>query len=213
MWNEIDLLSGFPQLRPNSIVEPNFYAVERKPKQEQNLLRLLVNKLLGVFSSLHLLPLTEFSDKPLSSHASHLLLQVWQTHPAMKAVIVREIMALVLRPSSAPAAMALSSTPANKHIRFNDSELSKRKPAISGTDKKPGGDTAHVLYYVTITFNQTVLSPGDRDDALNLIDVCFELLKELLGEGVGGSDGVREEEELVKKKKTIQDRQGWEEQR
>ena len=128
----------------------------------------------------------------------------------MKAVIVREIMALVLRPSSAPAAMAPSSTPANKHIRFNDSETSKRKrkPAISGNDKKPGGDTAHVLYYVTITFNQTVLSPGDRDDALNLIDVCFELLKELLGEGVGGSDGVREEEEDVKKKNSRQTRMG-----
>ena len=132
----------------------------------------------------------------------------------MKAVIVREIVALVLRPSSAPAAMAPSSTPANKHIRFNDAEPSKRKrrPANSGTDKKPGGDTAHVRYYVTITFNQTVLSPGDRDDALNLIDVCFELLKELLGEGAGGSDGVREEEEDVKKKR-IQDKQGWKEQR
>ena len=105
--------------------------------------------------------------------------------------------------------MAPSSTPANKHIRFNDSEPSKRKrkqkPANSGTDKKPGGDTAHVRYYVTITFNQTVLSPGDRD-ALNLIDVCFELLKELLGEGVGGSDGVREEEEDVKKKNSRQTR-------
>ena len=126
----------------------------------------------------------------------------------MKAVIVREIMALVLRPSSAPAALAPSSTLANKHIRFNDLEPSKRKrkPAISGTDKKPGGDTAHVRYYVTITFNQTVLSPGDRDDALNLIDVCFKLLKELLGEGVGGSDGVREEEEDVKKKNSRQTR-------
>ena len=130
----------------------------------------------------------------------------------MKAVIVREIMALVLRPSSAPAATAPSSTPANKHIRFNDSESSerKRKPAISGTDKKPGGDTAHVRYYVTITFNQTVLSPGDRDDALNPIDVCCELLKELLGEGVGGSDGVREEEEEedAKKKNSRQTRMG-----
>ena len=67
MWNAIDLLSGFPQLRPNSIVEPNFYAVERKPKQEQNLLRLLVNNLVGVFSSLRLLPLTEFSREILTS--------------------------------------------------------------------------------------------------------------------------------------------------
>ena len=71
MWNAIDLLSGFPQLRPNSIVEPNFYAVERKPKQEQNLLRLLVNKLVGVFSSLHFLPLTGFSREILTSPFPH----------------------------------------------------------------------------------------------------------------------------------------------
>jgi len=179
--------------------------LREKPEQEQNLLRLLVNKLVGVLSSLHLLPLTEFhqgdTDKPLCARASHHLLQVLQTHPAMKTVIVREIMALVLRPSSAPVAVAPSSTPANKHIRFNDSEPSKPKPkpANSGTDKKPGGGNAHARYYATITFNQIVLSPGDREVALKLIDVYFELFKELLGEGAGGSDDVRDvEEEAVK---------------
>ena len=130
----------------------------------------------------------------------------------MKTVIVREIIALVLRPSSAPAAVALSSTPANKHIRFNDSEpsKSKSKPANSSTDKKPGGGNAHARYYATITFNQIVLSPGDREVALKLIDVYFELFKELLGEGAGGGDddGDAEEEEAIKNKEFKTDKGG-----
>jgi ribosome biogenesis protein MAK21 len=129
----------------------------------------------------------------------------------MKTVIVREIMALVLRPSSAPAAVAPSSTPANKHIRFNDSEpsKSKSKPANSGTDKKSGGGNAHARYYATITFNQIVLSPGDREVALKLIEVYFELFKELLGEGAGGSDDVRDpEEEAIKNTEFKMDKGG-----
>ena len=129
----------------------------------------------------------------------------------MKTVIVREIIALVLRPSSAPAAVAPSSTTANKHIRFNDSEhsKSKSKPANSGADKKPGGGNAHARYYATITFNQIVLSPGDREVALKLIDVYFELFKELLGEGAGGGDDVRDaDEEAVNNKEFKTDKGG-----
>jgi hypothetical protein len=32
MWNVIDPLSGSPQLRPNTIVELNFYVVKRKAR-------------------------------------------------------------------------------------------------------------------------------------------------------------------------------------
>jgi ribosome biogenesis protein MAK21 len=62
----------------------------------------------------------------------------------MKAVIVREVIALALRPTTT---------------------------------------TLHARYYATITFNQIVLTPGDREVALQLIHVYFEMFKELIGEG------------------------------
>ncbi|KAG8812497.1 hypothetical protein FRC17_002013, partial [Serendipita sp. 399] len=58
-----------------------------KPEQEQNLLRLLVNKLGD-------------SEKSIASKASYHLHQLLQAHPKMKAVIVREISALVLKAPS-----------------------------------------------------------------------------------------------------------------
>src|SRR6202040_3129424 len=45
---------------------------------------------------------------------------------------------------------------------------------------------AHARYYATITYNQIVLVPGDREVALQLINVYFEMFKELLGEGDHG---------------------------
>jgi ribosome biogenesis protein MAK21 len=105
----------------------------------------------------------------------------------MKAVIVREIIALVLRPTAPPSAPPASTSGlpsgTGKHIRFTDDTNPKPKPK-----PKPAPDTAkkggnpHARYYATITFNQIVLTPGDRDVALKLIDVYFEMFKELLGE-------------------------------
>jgi ribosome biogenesis protein MAK21 len=95
----------------------------------------------------------------------------------MKAVIVREIISLVLRPPA--LAPSTTATPSNKHIRFTDVAPSKPKPKT--TDKQAGND--HARYYATVTFNQIVLTPGDREVALKLIDVYFEMFKELLGEG------------------------------
>jgi ribosome biogenesis protein MAK21 len=71
----------------------------------------------------------------------------------MKAIIVRDISALVLRPASKPK---------------------------SHTDAKDVN--SHARYYATITFNQIVLRPEDREVARNLIDVYFELFKEVIGE-------------------------------
>lgn len=96
----------------------------------------------------------------------------------MKSVIVREIIALVLRPPAPPPLPAATTA---KHIRFTDDDP-KPKPKPKPEEKKSTGNV-HARYYATITFNQIVLSPGDRDVALQLIDVYFELFKELLGEG------------------------------
>ncbi|KAK0481504.1 CBF/Mak21 family-domain-containing protein [Armillaria novae-zelandiae] len=128
-----------------------------KPEQEQNLLRLLVNKLGD-------------TDKAICSRASHHILQLLQTHPSMKSVIVIEITSFVLRPTAPPPTPS-STTPAevaNRRIRF--SELS--------AEKKVGNP--HARYYATITFNQIVLTPDDREVALKLIDLYFEIFKELL---------------------------------
>ncbi|KAK7006768.1 CCAAT-box-binding transcriptional factor [Favolaschia claudopus] len=130
--------------------------LREKPEQEQNLLRLLVNKLGD-------------TEKAICSRASHHILQLLQSHPSMKSVIVREIIALVLRP---PAPPPTSSTPST-HIRFTDDPKPKAKPKPE--EKRTTGNI-HARYYATITFNRLEV-------ALQLIDVYFELFKELLGEG------------------------------
>ncbi|KAJ7221697.1 CBF/Mak21 family-domain-containing protein [Mycena pura] len=164
-----------------------FTLLRDKPEQEQNLLRLLVNKLGD-------------TEKSICSRASHLLLQLLQSHPSMKVVIVREMVGLVLRPPAPPPTTA-------KHIRFTDDPTPKPKPK----DNKPAGNL-HARYYATITFNQIVLSPGDRDVALELIDVYFELFKELLGEGDvprnDGEDGEREGTDNEKGKAATKDKAG-----
>lgn len=127
----------------------------------------------------------------------------------MKAVIVREIIALVLRPSQ--AASTATSEPltagTGTHIRFADAEP-KPKPKAKQEEKKPGtGVNVHALYYATITFNQIVLTstPGDRGVALQLIDVYFEMFKELLGEG---KDGQVEDDEPVEGEEVKKDKGG-----
>ncbi|KAG6879074.1 hypothetical protein C0992_005354 [Termitomyces sp. T32_za158] len=169
-----------------------FTLLRDKPEQEQNLLRLLVNKLGDI-------------EKPICSRASYHLLQLLQTHPSMKTVVVREIIALVLRP---PAPPSVPSVPPSKgtHIRFTDAEpkpKSKSKSKSTSSEKKSGN--AHARYYATITFNQIVLTPGDRDVALKLIEVYFEMFKELLGEDpvedVEHTSVVEEPGEVVKDKK------------
>ncbi|SJL06413.1 uncharacterized protein ARMOST_09749 [Armillaria ostoyae] len=159
-----------------------------KPEQEQNLLRLLVNKLGD-------------TDKAICSRASYHILQLLQTHPSMKSVIVTEITSFVLRPTAPPPTPS-STTPAevaNRRIRFNEAE--KPKPKLSA-EKKVGNP--HARYYATITFNQIVLTPDDREVALKLIDLYFEIFKELLGEGDrdGGADHDDAEEKEATKDKS-----------
>ncbi|CEL56534.1 putative protein C4F10,09c OS=Schizosaccharomyces pombe (strain 972 / ATCC 24843) GN=SPAC4F10.09c PE=1 SV=1 [Rhizoctonia solani AG-1 IB] len=61
-----------------------FTLLKEKPEQEQNLLRLLVNKLGD-------------SDKSVASKASFHVLQLLVPHPSMKGVIIREMTSLVLK--------------------------------------------------------------------------------------------------------------------
>ncbi|KAF9476112.1 CBF-domain-containing protein [Pholiota conissans] len=175
-------LDPLPYVRTQTITLI-FTLLRDKPEQEQNLLRLLVNKLGD-------------TEKSLASRASYHLLQLLQSHPAMKGIIVREIISLVLRPVAAPAAPVpptVVGASTGKHIRFDNAEpSSKPKPKAAPNEKKT--TNPHARYYATVTFNQIVLTPADRDIAVHLIDVYFEMFKELLGEGEG-EDGAGNEDE------------------
>ncbi|KAF9005217.1 CBF/Mak21 family-domain-containing protein [Cyathus striatus] len=187
-------LDNLPYVRTQTI-NLIFTLLRDKPEQEQNLLRLLVNKLGD-------------TDRTLCSRASYHLLQLLQTHPSMKGIVVREIISLVLKPPPPPP----SATPApqNTRIKFGD-DGSVAKPKPKPTEKKAINE--HARYYATITFNQIVLTPADRDVALKLIDLYFELFKEVLGErrndeteiteGAGNDEG---EEAKVDKKGRIMER-------
>lgn len=115
----------------------------------------------------------------------------------MKSIVVREIISLVLKPPASSAAassiLPTQQNPAvqNTKIRFTDAPststvASKPKPKKGDAAKSSGsGVNPHARYYATITFNQIVLSPSpvDKKVSKELIDVYFELFKELLGEG------------------------------
>ena len=166
-----------------------FTLLHDKPEQEKNLLHLLVNKLGD-------------TEKTLCSRTSYHLLQLLQTHRSMKSVIVREIIALVLKPKT--AASTLSAPTQGKHIRFSDAEAAKPKPKPAERE-----GNSHARYYATVTFNQIVLTPADKDVALKLLDVYFEMFKELLGEGAedvdAAEDAASQEDVKTDKKGRVMD--------
>lgn len=129
----------------------------------------------------------------------------------MKGIIVREIVSLVLRPhapsTNTNTANSATSGPAqNKHIRFDTGEPSKSQTSTKDKKTTPhtaGGGNSHARYYATVTFNQIVLTPtpADREVAIQLIDVYFEMFKELLGEGVDTAedDNINQEDKSKSK--------------
>ncbi len=100
----------------------------------------------------------------------------------MKAIVVREIITLVLKPSASAqmGTAAASSTGLPKHTKFTDGQSSTTKTKHNQNEKKSGNP--HAKYYAMVTFNQIVLTPADRDVAITLLDVYFEMFKEILGE-------------------------------
>jgi len=120
----------------------------------------------------------------------------------MKGIVVREIISLILKPRASTAAASSilpfeSAPPAkNTKIVFSDAPSTstpKPPPKSSKGDKKAVG-TSHARYYAAITFNQIVLSPSqaDRDVARELINIYFELFKDILGQDGTDFDGVTE---------------------
>lgn len=116
----------------------------------------------------------------MASKASHHILTVLQAHPAMKAVVAREVSALVLRPSGAVGSAAPST-----HIKFDDDKGKKAAPAAKAEA------VGHGRYYGLITLNQMTLTRKDQDVAGRLVDLYFEVFREILGD----PHGLQEDEE------------------
>ena len=98
----------------------------------------------------------------------------------MKTVIIREMTALIMRPTSPPSLTNPPHAKSRTHIRFED-DHNHKKPS-----QKHEKDSwrAHARYYAAITFNQIVLSTSDADRAVarSLIEVYFKLFREVVGE-------------------------------
>ncbi|WVQ74310.1 hypothetical protein IAR50_003908 [Cryptococcus sp. DSM 104548] len=147
-------------------------------EQEQNLLRLGVNKLGD-------------TDRPVASKASHHILQLLQAHPAMKTVVAREVSGLILKPSSGASGPAATST----HVKFDDDKRKAAQPAA----KSDGVE--HGRYYGLITLNQMTLTRQDQEVAGKLVDLYFEVFREILGDPNGPEEEEKpmEEQEKVEK--------------
>ncbi|KAK8849739.1 hypothetical protein IAR55_005074 [Kwoniella newhampshirensis] len=144
-----------------------FRLLSGNAEQEQNLLRLGVNKLGDI-------------DRPVASKASHHILQLLQAHPAMKAVVAREVSALVLKPSSTSAT---AQAPSSSHVRFDD-DKGKKSAAVP---PKPE-TTGHARYYGLITLNQITLTRKDQEVAGKMVDLYFEVFREILGNSMNEKD-------------------------
>lgn len=111
----------------------------------------------------------------MASKTSHQILTLLQVHPAMKTVIARDISALVLKPV-APAASGPSS---GTHVRFDEAPAKK-----ADKDTEKAETMTHGRYYGLITLNQITLSPKDQDVAGRLVELYFEVFREVLGESM-----------------------------
>jgi ribosome biogenesis protein MAK21 len=101
----------------------------------------------------------------------------------MKAVIAREVSALILKLAGPPAAAP------GTHVRFDGSDS---KPKI---DLKSEG-TSHGRYYGLITLNQITLTRKDQDVAGKMVELYFEVFREVLGDGKEDVQDGRDEGEL-----------------
>ena len=95
----------------------------------------------------------------------------------MKAIIIQETTALIMRPVPPMPSSTASHSQTNRHIRFS------RDP-VSAPQREKNVWRAHAQYYAAITFNQIVLSTStaDRAAARKLMDVYFQLFREVVGE-------------------------------
>jgi ribosome biogenesis protein MAK21 len=101
----------------------------------------------------------------------------------MKSVVARDISALILKPINGGPAP----TTAGTHVRFDEGP----KKSDKAKDAEKTDTINHGRYYGLITLNQITLSTKDAEVAGRLVELYFEVFREVLGEGK------QEEEEVV----------------
>ncbi|KAI6144196.1 ribosome biogenesis protein [Pisolithus tinctorius] len=137
-----------------------FTLLKEKPEQEQNLLRLLVNKLVRStchrchtpYHQYHIL--SQFqgdSDKTICSRSSYYILQLLQ---------------------AATAPPPTQNTPKPQPKSKSKADSAARHPV-----------NEHARYYASITLNQIIFRQNEKDVAMQVIDVYFRLFEDILGEG------------------------------
>jgi ribosome biogenesis protein MAK21 len=105
----------------------------------------------------------------------------------MKAVVAREVSSLVLKPAGSSSA---SQDASSSHVRFGDDKNESKKADVKSEA------TSHARYYGLITLNQITLSNKDNEVASRLIELYFEVFREVLGEGLKQKEeGAGEDEE------------------
>ncbi|KAF8888395.1 hypothetical protein CPB84DRAFT_1749524 [Gymnopilus junonius] len=151
-----------------------FTLLRDKPEQEQNLPRLLVKKLRDVekiISLARILPPAatlagSLSDEKHRRQRDHI------PHPPPPA-------------GPAPGAAAPSASTATsswpKHIRFTDAEPSKPVPASNASTKSKRKGTPMRGTTRLVTFNRVVLTPADREVAVQLIVSTLRYSRSSLG--------------------------------
>lgn len=125
----------------------------------------------------------------------------------MKGVIVREVRSLIFRvtASAATSSTQPSESKQNSHVRFGD-DGEKAKSKGKAKDKSSHSDgkshtmerwNSHAWYYASVTLNQVVLTPSehDRDVARTLVDLYFEMFREILGGSFSSKFGEDDHEE------------------
>jgi len=115
-----------------------FVLLRDKAEQEHNLLRLLANKLGD-------------PDRSVASKASTHLMELLQVHPAMKAIVLREISEMVLQ-----------------------SQVTSHRARQAET---PGKGNQHATYYGVLTMNQTLFTAHDAPLANEIFSVYFQLFE------------------------------------
>jgi ribosome biogenesis protein MAK21 len=99
----------------------------------------------------------------------------------MKGIIVREITSIMFHAPSSSSSTTTNAAATNKHIRFGDDSTSgKGKTTKKEPERK--AKNGHVRYYAIITLNQIVLAPGDTAVSLQLINIYFDIFREVLGD-------------------------------
>lgn len=133
-----------------------------KPEQEQNLLRLLANKLGD-------------PERSVASKASYHLLNILQEHPQMKGIIVKEVSALILKaPTSTTTAASDSTTGHNRpqsvatwnaHARYF-AVITFNQIVLSKADK----EVASKLVDIYFELFKGILGEGKETDDTAMID-------------------------------------------